>query len=508
MDEISINEIKPSPYQLRLTFKTEDLKQEIERDGLLSPLIVRKKDGFYELIDGQRRFESLKELGWKKVPVEIQQVDDKKARLMVYKLNSIRESYSVEEKARYFKRLYDEGMTFYQIGKELNVDDSWVLAHINVFKFPEDIQGAVWSGELSISHVQRLEPVIGANVEEATKVAREVLVRRISVSQTEELVKDRKEAVERARVDAAKKAIGVMTPIAEVKLETPEDLERAATALKKEAAKKREQTLTSEDKMRMETDRRHKEEERRRRVEKTQQVLEDRVRTKVEQEVRSKATEELLRQPDFVRQLVRRPEIRQALEETKKIETPPPSQKLTGYMTLEEPLPVQYQHQREWNLKQLVGRELNEKELKFDFVTVGYSQKTVQDLINLLKLAKAKLLVDVRRNPQSMYKPEFNKDRLEKDLAEVGIGYIHMPQLGIPREARDEVYDGSVTPKELLEQYEKEVLKSPEGLQKLLENVKGKGTFALLCTEIDPTMCHRHKIAQALVEKGMVGYDL
>jgi ParB family chromosome partitioning protein len=506
MDEIPINQIKPSPYQLRLSFKTEDLKQEIQRDGLLSPLIVRRKDGFYEIIDGQRRFETLKELGWKKVPVEIQQVDDKKARLMVYKLNSIRESYSVEEKARYFKKLYDEGMTFYQIGKELNVDDSWVLAHINVFKFPEDIQSAVWSGELSISHVQRLEPVIGANMEEATKVAKEVLFRRISVSQTEELVKDRKEAVEKARVEAAKRAIGVMTPIAEVKLETPEDFERAATALKKEAMKKREQTLTPEDKTRIEVDRRYKEEERRKRAEKTQQIMEERVRTKVEQEVRTKATEELLRQPDFVRQLIKRPEVRQALEETRKVETPP--QKLTGYLTLEEPLPVQYQHQREWNLKQLVGRELNKKELTFDFVTIGYSQKTVQDLISLLKLAKVTLLVDVRRNPQSMYKPEFNKDKLEKELTGIGVEYIHMPQLGIPREARDEVYEGSVTPKELLEQYEKEVLRNREGLQRLLENVKGKGTFALLCTEIDPTMCHRHKIAQALIEKGMMGYDL
>lgn len=56
-----------------------------------------------------------------------------------------------------------------------------------------------------------MEPVIGANIDEATKVAKEVLLRRISVSQTEELVKDRKEAVEKARVEAAKRAIGVMT---------------------------------------------------------------------------------------------------------------------------------------------------------------------------------------------------------------------------------------------------------------------------------------------------------
>jgi len=508
MDEVPIDQIKPSPYQLRLTFKTEDLKQEIQRDGLLSPLIVRKKEGFYELIDGQRRFETLKELGWKKIPVEIQQVDDKKARLMVYKLNSIRESYSVEEKARYFKKLYDEGMSFYQIGQELNVDDNWVLAHVNAFKFPEDIQRAVWAGGLTISHIQTLEPIIGANLEEATDIARMIIERRWTRDQLKQAVSDRVKAIDEVRIKAAKKAveeIGVRTPIT-VRLETPEDLEKAAMTLKKEAVKKREETLTPEDKTRIETEKRYKEEERKRRAEKAQQILEERVRTKVEQEVRTKATEELLRQPDFVRQLVKRPEVRQALEETRKVETPP--QKLTGYLTLEEPLPVQYQHQREWNLKQLVGRELNKKELKFDFVTIGYSQKTVQDLISLLKLAKVTLLVDVRRNPQSMYKPEFNKDKLEKELTGIGVEYIHMPQLGIPREARDEVYEGSVTPKELLEQYEKEVLRNREGLQRLLENVKGKGTFALLCTEIDPTMCHRHKIAQALIEKGMMGYDL
>jgi ParB family chromosome partitioning protein len=505
MDEVPINQIKPSPYQLRLSFKTEDLKQEIQRDGLLSPLIVRKKDGFYEIIDGQRRFEALKELGWKKVPVEIQQVDDKKARLMVYKLNSIRESYSTEEKARYFKKLHDEGMTFYQIGKELNVDDNWVLAHINVFQFPSDVQSAVWDGVLTIKHIQTIEPIIGANIEEATKVVREIILRRLSVRETEDLLKPRREEIERARIKAAREAIGVATPI-QVKLETPEDFEKAAMTLKKEALRKREESLSPEDRVKIEAERKRKQEERRRRVEKTQQILEERVRTKVEQEVRTKATEELLRQPDFVKQLVKRPEVRQALEETRKVEISP--QKLTGYLTLEEPLPVQYQHQREWNLKQLVGRELNKKELKFDFVTIGYSQKTLQDLISLVKLARVTLLVDVRRNPQSMYKPEFNKDKLEKELAGIGVEYIHMPQLGIPREARDEVYEGSVTPKELLEQYETEVLRNREGLQRLLENVEGKGTFALLCTEIDPTMCHRHKIAQVLTEKGMVGYDL
>jgi ParB family chromosome partitioning protein len=504
MDEVSIDQIKPSPYQLRLSFKVEDLKEEIQRDGLLSPLIVRRKDGYYELIDGQRRLEVLKELGWKKVPVEIQEVDDKKARLMVYKLNAIRESYSVEERAKYFKKLADDGMLPYQIGKELNVDDNWVRAHLNIFKFPEDIQNAVWEGEFSVSQIRELEPLIGANIEEATKVASELILRRVKkLDETRELLKPRMEEIEKARIKAAKEALGAAAPIS-IRLETPEEFEKAAKTLWIEAKKKREETLTPEERAELEADRRRKEEERKKRAEKAQQILEEKVRTKVEQEVRVKATEELLKQPEFVRQLVKRPEVRQVLEETRKVEAPSQKQ---GYLTLEEPLPVQYQHQREWNLKQLVGRELNGKEFKFDFVTIGYSQKTLQDLTSLLKLAKVTLLIDVRRNPQSMYRPEFNKDKLEKELTGIGVEYIHMPQLGIPRDARDEVYEGAITPKELLEQYETEALTN-QAVDKLLETVKGKGTFALLCTEIDPIMCHRHKIAEALIERGMVGYDL
>jgi ParB/RepB/Spo0J family partition protein len=337
MYEISINQIRPSPYQLRLTIKVEDLKEEIQRDGLLSPLIVRRKNGYYELIDGQRRLEALKELGWKKIPVEIQEVEDKKARLMVYKLNSIREGYTVEEKARYFKRLHDEGMTFYQIAKDLSLDDQWVLAHINVFLFPEDIQNAVWEGQLSIKHIRDLEPVIGANIQDATKIAREIILRKLSTRQAEELIKPRREAIEKARVEAAKEAIGAAAPIS-VKLETPEDLEKAAETLRKEATRRREETLTPEEKVRREAEKKRKEEERRKRAEERKkheeeerrkreeterQRLEEEMKRKLEEEkhrleeeVRAKAKEELLKDREFVREFIAKeyPRIHEALD--------------------------------------------------------------------------------------------------------------------------------------------------------------------------------------------------
>lgn len=69
---------------------------------------------------------ALKSLGWKTVPVRVVEADDAKARLLVYKLNKIRENYSVEDEARYFKKLADGGMTPLEISKQLNVDFHWV----------------------------------------------------------------------------------------------------------------------------------------------------------------------------------------------------------------------------------------------------------------------------------------------------------------------------------------------------------------------------------------------
>jgi len=292
--EVRLDHIRPSPYQPRLIFQIDDLKAEIERDGLLSELVVRERDGSYELVDGERRWRALKELGWKTVPVRVTSIDDRTARRAVFKLNRIRANYTVEEEARYFKKLADEGMTAYEIGKELNVDDSWVRAHLNVFKLPEDIQRAVWAGKLNIGHIRDLEAVIGANIQEAEKVAAEIILRGLSRQETKKLLRPQIEEIEKARIKAAEEAIGARAPIA-VKLETPEDFERAAEALRKEAKKKREEIMTPEQIAALEAERRQKAQERER--------MKQQERIRLEEEAKQRAREELMRDPQFIQAL-------------------------------------------------------------------------------------------------------------------------------------------------------------------------------------------------------------
>lgn len=249
--DVAIDLIKPSPYQPRLTFDVDDLKEEIQRDGLLSALVVRKRYDNYELLDGERRWRVLKELGWQMVPVDVREVDDRIARRSVYKLNKIRDNYTPQEEARFFKKLADEEMKPYQIEAELGVKHSWVQACLNIFEFPEDIQEHIFlprgaTRYLYITDIRDLEGVINRNRDEATAIAREIIEGRLTQAEKEKLIEGRAAIIDEARVKAAEDALPKIAPEI-AKLETPEDLERAAEALKKEAKRKQLEALTDED---------------------------------------------------------------------------------------------------------------------------------------------------------------------------------------------------------------------------------------------------------------------
>lgn len=247
---MDIDSIQPSPYQPRLIFDQEDLKREIEKDGLLNNLVVRKNGDFYELIDGERRWRALKKLGWKSVPIRVIEADDTMARLSVYKLNKIRENYTIEEEARYFKKLADEDMTPLDISKQLNVSFHWVLANLNVFKLPDEIQKAVWAKQITMSHIKALESAIDRNVKEAALAVNQILERKLTVSETKKIIRKRerelKARVDEARIKAAEKVLPAIAPKAP-RLETPEDFEKAAEALKDKAKKIRKGDLKPEE---------------------------------------------------------------------------------------------------------------------------------------------------------------------------------------------------------------------------------------------------------------------
>ena len=327
--DVPINQIKPSPYQPRLIFDLEDLRESIQRDGMLVPLTVRRKDEYYELIDGERRTRLAKELGYKTVPCTVIEVDDQTARRMVYKVNKQRKNYTPEEEATFFKKLVEEEeMKPYEIETELRVDHHWVQACLNVWKFPEEIRENVFGSRpnapyrLYMSDIRDLETVVNRNVNEAIVITREIIDKRMTPDEKRETIGRWEKRIDEETVKATQKALEKVVAIPEeVKLETPEELERAATTLLKEAKKKREEALTPKEKTerkRMQEEKRHRaEEDRKRREEEEKQRIEEEAkrraktfeeaeRRQIEEEARKKAQDEILSNPQLLQEVAQR----------------------------------------------------------------------------------------------------------------------------------------------------------------------------------------------------------
>jgi uncharacterized protein (DUF488 family) len=106
-----------------------------------------------------------------------------------------------------------------------------------------------------------------------------------------------------------------------------------------------------------------------------------------------------------------------------------------------------------------------------------------------------------------MYRPELSKSNLARLLDENGIQYAHFPQLGVPRDIRAKAIEsGSRTV--IWKWYDEHVV-GPffrKNLHFFLNCVEHP--VAMMCTEIDPQECHRHRIALALEGMGLRGFDL
>jgi len=245
--DIPVDQIKPSPYQPRLNFDLEDIKGSIIRDGILVALTVRKKDGFYELIDGERRWRVAKELGYKTVPCDVIDIDDETARRMVWKVNTLRKDYEPKEKALFFKKMQEEyGMSLRAIAREYDTEPHTVKAYLNVFKLPEEYQQMVWDRIIPIGVIRELEQLFNgvayATREENPEIF-EILDRAATEKQfgqkeAQEAIRPYLAKLREKQVEKAKEALAEIKP--EVKPpEKPEELERVARVLIEEAKRRK-----------------------------------------------------------------------------------------------------------------------------------------------------------------------------------------------------------------------------------------------------------------------------
>jgi uncharacterized protein (DUF488 family) len=132
--------------------------------------------------------------------------------------------------------------------------------------------------------------------------------------------------------------------------------------------------------------------------------------------------------------------------------------------------------------------------------TVGYQAATVGSFLQALAQGKVDLLVDVRAVASSR-RPGFSKSRLTATVAESGIGYLHLRELGTPAAGRAAARAGAHARMRAIFRRHLATHQAQAGLTELEALVRDGRRVCLLCFEADPAHCHRTLVAEALGQR-------
>ena len=189
---VRISEVEPNRKQPRKNFddeKLDELAESIKNFGLLQPILVQKRDGYYEIIAGERRWRAALKAGLKEVPVIIREYTEKEILELSLIENLQRENLNPIEEAQAYKRLMDEfDMGQADVAQRVSKSRSAVANSLRLLKLEEEVQKMLVEGQISMGHARALLPL--EIPEEQVAVAGKVAEKQLSVRETEKLVKE------------------------------------------------------------------------------------------------------------------------------------------------------------------------------------------------------------------------------------------------------------------------------------------------------------------------------
>jgi ParB family chromosome partitioning protein len=190
--EVPIENIDANPYQTRRRINEqtlEELAESIRVSGVVQPVVLRRMaSGRFQLVAGERRWLASKRAGRTTVPAVIRQISNEQALEITIIENLQREDLNPVEQAHAFERLSREfNMTQEQIATRTGKDRASIANFIRLLKLPESVQSAMEEGSLSFGHGKVLLALAGFP-EHLERAAREIMEKKLSVRQTEELV--------------------------------------------------------------------------------------------------------------------------------------------------------------------------------------------------------------------------------------------------------------------------------------------------------------------------------
>src|ERR671933_2226568 len=158
--EIDIDLIEPSPAQPRTHFdetRLEELAQSIRSNGIVQPLLVRRRGGRYQLVAGERRWRAAQRAGLQRVPSVVREIPDDKLLELALIENIQRQELNAIEEAQAYKRLIETlGLTQETVAQRVGRDRTFITNYLRLLRLPEDIQQLLSEEKLTAGHARAL----------------------------------------------------------------------------------------------------------------------------------------------------------------------------------------------------------------------------------------------------------------------------------------------------------------------------------------------------------------
>jgi ParB family chromosome partitioning protein len=189
--EIDIDLIEPNAKQPRTRFSVEsldELAQSIRANGIVQPILVRRRGARFQLIAGERRWRASQKAGLQKIPAVVREVADEKLLELALIENIQRQELNPIEEARAYKNLIEAiGLTQEMVAERVGKNRTVVTTCLRLLKLPKDIQQLVEEEKISAGHARAL--LMSNDVESQRRLASKIIEMSLSVRETEKAVK-------------------------------------------------------------------------------------------------------------------------------------------------------------------------------------------------------------------------------------------------------------------------------------------------------------------------------
>jgi ParB family chromosome partitioning protein len=202
LEQVPVDLIDPNPFQPRSAFPEETLRglaESIRSSGVLQPILVRRVDGKYQLIAGERRLRAARMAGLQAVPAVIRDLGDRETLELAVTENVMREDLNPIEVAHAYDSLQERfQLSHEEIAARIGINRSTVSNTLRLLGLPEQIQNMVANGDVSAGHARALLGLQSADRQ--NELAQLIAKRGLSVRQVESIVASAQSAPEAQRV--------------------------------------------------------------------------------------------------------------------------------------------------------------------------------------------------------------------------------------------------------------------------------------------------------------------